>query len=291
MVQRSPTFLVAAPPADRVASILGRVLPEKLLHALVRGKNVALGLVVFHLMRRYPAFFKNALVNGVHEELKSHMSTEEVTRHFTPHYNPWDQRLCLSPAGDFFDSLREGTASVATGHIAGFTEDGILMQSGEHVAADVIVTATGLKLQSCFPMSTMRVTIDGQAYDPRSTMVYRGSMLSGVPNFAFISGYTNASWTLKADLTCLWVVRLLQTMERRGQRSVVPQRPRDVPEEDVLPLTSGYIQRAKDMMPKQGAHAPWRVNNNYLLDAWELGRDNFANPELVFSESVAASKL
>jgi len=218
------------------------------------------------------------------------MEPSEVRKHFSPRYNPWDQRVCLCPGGDIFRSMRSGKASIVTGNIDRLTSTGLRMQDGQEVEADLIVTATGFELQSQFPMSTMKVVVDGKPYNPPESMVYKGMMLSGVPNFVFCLGYTNASWTLKADLTCAWLVRLLRHMEKRGSKIVCPRGQSDVLVEDALPLTSSYVQRAKSVFPKQGNRTPWQVYNNYFLDSWNFQKP-LDDPELVFSGGAVASKL
>merc|ERR1712107_616812 len=195
---------------------------------------------------------KKFLVGEVQRNLKGHMNPEEVDKHFTPRYNPWDQRLCLSPAGDLFESLKSGSASVVTGDIEHFTPNGIKMRDGQELDADIIITATGFELQDTFPMSTMKVYIDGRPYCPPENFIYKGMTISSVPNFIFCIGYTNASWTLKADLTCDWFVRLLKHMDSTGASIVMPQTSPNFQAEEALPLTSSYVQRAKEAMPKQG---------------------------------------
>eukprot|EP00928_Gymnodinium_smaydae_P045774 TRINITY_DN30475_c0_g1_i1.p1 TRINITY_DN30475_c0_g1~~TRINITY_DN30475_c0_g1_i1.p1 ORF type:complete len:492 (+),score=65.40 TRINITY_DN30475_c0_g1_i1:78-1553(+) len=293
MVQRSPTYIVAQPPDDAMYRWLQKVASPSLLHQFVRGKNILLGNIFFKLSRRFPSFFKSLLLKGVQGELQGAMSPEDIDRHFTPRYNPWDQRLCLSPAGDFFDCFRKGKASVVTDQIETFTEKGLLLSSGQEVEADLVVTATGLKLQHNFPMSTMKITIDGREYVPPDTMVYKGVMLSGVPNFAFVVGYTNASWTLKADLACRYATNLLNHMHKHGHTSVWPTQGPDVQKapDDAWPLTSGYVQRAKDQMPKTGDKPSWAVTHDYLADWRMLTHGPIIDDALRFRGSRPRSSL
>jgi len=196
----------------------------------------------------------------------------DIATHLTPRYDPWDQRLCLVPDGDLFKVLRNGRASIATDEIARFTRDGLQLKSGEAIPADIVVTATGLKVQL---MGGARLTVDGALVDPGKRLLYKGAMLDGVPNLAFAIGYTNASWTLKCDLTSQFVRRLLDHMDRRKLDSVVPVAPSSIAgDEPILDLSSGYVQRAADLLPRQGSSAPWKVKQNYLRDllAFRTGR-------------------
>ena len=206
----------------------------------------------------------------------------DVATHFTPSYNPWDQRICLVPDADLFAAIREGRASVVTDHIDRFEADGIRLKSGELLPADIVVTATGLDMQL---MGGIPFTVDGQRVDPAKSLGYKAMMYSDIPNLASSFGYTNASWTLKSDLTCAYVCRLLNAMKKRGMRQVTPRIGGDVKQEDFLSFTSGYVQRAIDRFPKQGDKRPWRVHQNYALDLIDLkfgGIDEgmeFSNPE------------
>jgi cation diffusion facilitator CzcD-associated flavoprotein CzcO len=211
----------------------------------------------------------------VREALPGH----DVETHFTPRYNPWDQRLCLIPDEDLFASLREGTSSVVTGHIDRFVPEGIRLQSGEIIEADIIVTATGLELQV---MSGIPLTVDGKPVNVPQATTYKGMMLSDVPNLALSFGYTNASWTLKADLTCEYVCRLLNAMKKRGLRQVTPRLASPVEEVPFLDFTSGYVQRAMANFPKQGTRKPWRLNQNYTRDLMAL-RFGGIDQEMEFS--------
>jgi monooxygenase len=268
MLQRSPTYVVSLPSRDAIAEALKRFLPPLLAYRLVRMKNVLLGIVLYWLARRYPQQAQARLVQMVQQELGAGC---DVARHFTPHYKPWDQRLCLVPDGDLFQALRSGKASVATDQISTFTEHGIRLQSGQELPADIIVTATGLQLNV---LGDATLSIDGRPCDPAGTLVYKGMMFSGIPNLASTFGYTNASWTLKADLTARYVCRLINHMDRHGLKVATPARDAAVLPEPLLSFTSGYVLRAAHMLPSQGDRKPWRVYQNYVLDllALRLGR-------------------
>lgn len=261
MLQRSPTYIVSVPGEDRIAKLVRAVLPRRLAHRIARWKNVLLMMFFYQLSRRAPRLMKRLLRAGVVKNLPKGF---DVDTHFRPRYEPWDQRLCVVPDSDLFRAIGAGRASVVTDHIDTFTPDGIRLRSGRELPADVIVTATGLKLLSC---GGIRISVDGAAVDPGRTFAYKGVMLSNVPNLAFCVGYTNASWTLRADLSSSFVCRLLNHMDRHGYRQCVPRCDETALEErPLLGLTSGYIQRAVHLFPKQSRKAPWLLRQNYLLD-------------------------
>ncbi len=265
MLQRSPTYIVSRPAVDAIASRLRKRLPEKVAYGLTRWKNVAMALAFYQVCRKFPARAKKAMVGEVQKALGQ---TVDVATHFTPTYNPWDQRVCLVPDGDLFEPLRTGKAEVVTDQIETFTEKGILLRSGRTLEADLVVTATGLKLLF---IGGMKLTVDGREVEPSKAMNYKGAMLSDVPNLAVTFGYTNASWTLKCDLTCELVCRLLTLMDQKGYRICVPRlTDPEVQEEPLLDFSSGYVQRALSELPKQGSKAPWRVHQNYALDLMTL---------------------
>lgn len=260
MLQRSPTYVVSRPAEDKIANWLRRRLPARAAYALTRWKNVLLGMFFYNLARKRPEVFKRMVAKGVRRQL----GEEYALKHFTPSYNPWDQRLCLVPNSDLFRSIRGGRASVVTDHIERFTETGLQLKSGEHLDADIVVTATGLVLKL---MSGLQLVVDGAPVDLSKTMAYKGMMLSGVPNLAFAIGYTNASWTLKCDLTAEYVCRLLNHMGRHGYARCVPRvNDPDIKEEPILDFTSGYVQRALHSLPRQGSKTPWRLHQNYVKD-------------------------
>lgn len=246
MLQRSPTYIVARPSEDGIANWLRAKLPGKLAYRLTRLKNISLGQFFYRLARRKPEKTKERLIQMVRDELGEDY---DVATHFTPRYNPWDQRICLVPDADLFASIREGRASVVTDQIETFEEEGIRLKSGDLLPAEVIVTATGLDMQL---MSGIPFTVDGVRVDPAKSLGYKAMMYSDIPNLASSFGYTNASWTLKSDLTAAYVARLLNTMKKRGMRQATPRIAGDVEPEPFLDFTSGYVQRGMDKFPKQG---------------------------------------
>jgi cation diffusion facilitator CzcD-associated flavoprotein CzcO len=260
MLQRSTTYIVNIPRNDKIANWLREHLPSQVAYSATRWKNVALALTFYHIARRRPEFFKRLVMNGVRHQLGDKFDA----KHFTPPYNPWDQRLCLVPDADLFNSIREGKSSVVTDHIETFTETGLQLKSGEHIDADIIVTATGLNLRL---MSGLQLVVDNKPIDLSKTMAYKGMMYSDVPNLASAFGYTNASWTLKCDLTGEYICKLLNHMDEFGYSQAMPRRTDpSVVEEPVLDFTSGYVQRALPHLPRQGSKKPWRLNQNYALD-------------------------
>jgi monooxygenase len=278
MLQRSPTYVVSLPARDAFPNVLRRVLPEQAVYGITRWKNVLMGMWFFQLARRKPEWVKRALLRGVREQLGPDF---DVETHFTPRYNPWDQRVCLVPDADLFQVIKSGRASVVTDQIETFTERGLKLKSGAELEADIIVTATGLELES---LGGMQLQVDGQPVDVAKTLNYKGMMFSDVPNLASCFGYTNASWTLKCDLTCDYVCRLLDYMDAHGYAKATP-RNRDpaMPTQPSLDFSSGYVQRAKDRIPKQGTRAPWKLYQNYALDIMLLRFGNVADECMEFS--------
>jgi cation diffusion facilitator CzcD-associated flavoprotein CzcO len=278
LLQRSPTYVVARPAEDPLANRLRRRLPLGLAYAITRWKNVALGMFFYQLCKRRPERAKDMILTGVRTLLGPDY---DVGKHFTPRYNPWDQRLCLVPDADLFRAIRRRQVSVVTDEIEAFTETGIRLKSGTELEADLIVTATGLVLQL---LGGMTLSVDGKTVNPADTFAYKGMMYSDVPNFAVVSGYTNASWTLKADLVCQYVCRLLNYMQRKGLRQCTPRI--DDPTMGRLPwvdFSSGYIRRAIDKFPKQGTRRPWRLYQNYALDLVSLRYGSIRDKAMVFS--------
>ena len=266
MLQRSPTYVVSLPSEDRVANRLRRWLPASLAYSLIRWRNVLIGSFFYTQMRSRPAQAKARLIAMVRRQLGPAF---DVETHFTPNYNPWDQRLCLVPDSDLFRVLRSGRADIVTDHIEAFTETGIRLRSGHELQADIVVTATGLRLQM---LGGMQVSVDGVPVDLGRTTAYRGVMYSDVPNLAAAFGYTNASWTLKCDLTCEYVCRVLNLMRRRGYVSATPRlRPGDHGAHPLVDFSSGYIRRGIGVFPTQGTRRPWRLRQNYLLDRLDFG--------------------
>jgi monooxygenase len=289
MLQRSPTYIASLPAQDRIANWLRRHLPERAAYSIVRWKNVLIQTVFYQLSRRRPQAIKRFIRRGVERALPPGY---DVDKHFTPHYNPWDQRMCLVPDGDLFAAISAGDASVVTDRIATFTERGIELESGEELEADVIVTATGLNLLF---LGGMQLSVDGERVDIPRKMTYKGMMLSGVPNMAFTVGYTNASWTLKADLTSEYVCRLLGHMDAHGYARCVPEVDPSVTEQPLLDFTSGYVLRSLDHFPKQGSEAPWKLRQNYVFDIRTIRRGQIDDGAMRFSrgapEARSAQKL
>ena len=280
MLQRSPTYMVSRPSVDGLARRLSRFTPQRVAHAITRWKNLLLAMVVFRLCRRQPQRAKAGMIKLVSQQLAPGY---DVATHFTPRYNPWEQRLCLVPDGDLFQAMKAGRASVVTDTIESFTETGLKLTSGAALEADLVVTATGLNLQV---LGGLKVTVDGVPIDWAKTISYKGLMFDGVPNFASAFGYTNASWTLKSDLTCEYVCRLLNHMKAEGLRQCMPRNTDPtVTEQPWIDFSSGYVQRSLALLPKQGSRAPWKAYQNYARDIMALrwgrlddGAMGFSNP-------------
>jgi len=285
MLQRSPTYVVARPAEDALANWMRRHLPSKVAYGISRWRRILLGMFIYRMSRRDPEKLKRMLLGGVRQALGRDY---DIARHFTPRYQPWDQRLCLVPDGDLFEAIKSGRASVVTDHIETFTASGIALNSGEHLDADLVVTATGLNLQV---LGGLQLTVDGKPVDLAATLNYKGLMYSGVPNLASSFGYTNASWTLKCDLTCEYVCRLLNHMQRHGYAQCVP-RDADpgVEPEPWVDFSSGYIQRAMHLFPKQGSRAPWKLYQNYPRDILLLRYGRVDDGVLAFSRPTSAAR-
>ena len=264
MLQRSPSYVVSLPSQDPLPMLLGRWLPKAWAHTIARWKNIVQGMTYFQLARRQPAFLKKYLVGMVRQALGPGF---DVRTHFTPRYNPWTQRVCALPDGDLFKALKAGRASVVTDHITHFTPEGVALQSGQVLAADMVVVATGLQLNV---LGDVVFSVDGVPFEPGQAFSYKGCMLSGLPNVAATFGYSNASWTLKADLIAGFVCRLLKHMDQHAYSEVRPTPARPMKPQPFMDFSSGYVTRSTDQLPKQGDHGPWRVPQNYLLDLWGL---------------------
>ncbi|MCX7272957.1 MAG: NAD(P)/FAD-dependent oxidoreductase [Burkholderiales bacterium] len=284
MLQRSPTYVVSRPSVDRLANRLRRWLPLRLAYGLTRWKNVLLGQYFFGLCRRKPALARRGLLRMVRAELGPDY---DVATHFTPRYNPWEQRLCLVPDGDFFRAIRGGRATVVTDEIERFTATGIRLKSGRELPADLIVTATGLSLQL---LAGVAFEVDGRPVDPAASLSYKGMMYSDLPNLASSFGYTNASWTLKSDLTARYVCRLLNHLARTGARQCTPRLtdPAVTPEKWV-DFSSGYFQRSIDAFPRQGSRRPWKLHQNYALDIVSLKFGALDDGTMAFSAPPPAA--
>jgi cation diffusion facilitator CzcD-associated flavoprotein CzcO len=277
MLQRSPTYVISMPGEDGLANWLRRHLPDRVVYPLVRWKNVFLQGAFYRLSRKRPELVKRILRRGT---IKALPPGYDVDTHFKPRYNPWDQRVCLVPDADLFQVLCEGSAEIVTDRIATFTERGIELESGRELEADVVVTATGLNLLF---LGGMRISIDGTEPEMAKALTYKGMMLSDFPNFAYTLGYTNASWTLKADLTSEYVCRLLNHMDAGGHRVCIPRvDDPSVTEEPLLDFNSGYVLRSIDHLPKQGSKEPWKLRQNYPLDLRMLRRGPIEDGVLQF---------
>lgn len=264
MLQRSPTYIMSLPSVDKVAEFFKKILPEKAAYAVIRWKNVFLSIFLYNASKKYPKAIKNFILKGI----KKQLGDKYDLKHFDPKYNPWDQRLCLVPDGDLFKAIKKGKAEIVTDTINTFTEKGIMLNSGNELEADLIVTATGLKVQL---LGGMTIHINGQLGDTAKTHAYRGVMFSDVPNFAFTVGYTNASWTLKCDLSCQFVTKVLNYMEAHNYEVCVPRFDSNAFEtEPLLDFNAGYVLRALDVLPKQGSKHPWKVYQNYVKDVMAL---------------------
>ncbi len=290
MLQRSPTYIVSMPAKDPIAKWVRNVLPEGPAYAANRWKNVVLSMGFYAYCRKFPRHAKRVLVGRVSQQLRPKKGKAppaqvvDAKTHFTPSYNPWDQRLCLVPDADLFKVIRSGRAEVVTDHVEAFTEKGLRLKSGRELEADLVVTATGLKLKF---LGGATVEVDGRKIEPSDTMVYKGMMCSDVPNMAFALGYTNASWTLKCDLTSAYVCRLLRHMDEHGYASCCPRKGAGIEEEPLIDFSSGYVTRALKELPKQGSVAPWRLHQNYALDLLLLSRARVDDSSMEFSRARA----
>ena len=278
MLQRSPTYVVSAPQQDPLANFLKKYLPAKLSYFIVRWKNILRQQWYFRLCKKNPKRVKDFIINQVRKSLGNDY---DVDKHFTPNYNPWDQRMCLVPNGDLFKSIRKKQTSVVTDKIDKFTSTGIKLESGKTLPADIIVTATGLNLELC---SNINLKVDGKDINLPDTVTYKGMMFSGVPNLVSTFGYTNASWTLGADLTSEYVCRLLNYMKKSSIKKCCPEANSKIDNNnDWLNLTSGYIKRSKDIFPKQGKRSPWTNNQNFLKDIFQIRYGKINDGEIKFS--------
>jgi monooxygenase len=283
MLQRTPSYMLTVPKFDVVSAWMRKFMPEMLVYRLGRTRNIALASAIYRLSKGFPATMRKLL----QKQVKVQLGDKSDMAHFTPPYAPWDQRLCAVPSGDLFKALRKGKASVVTDHIDRFTDKGIKLKSGKELMADIIVTATGLNLQL---FGGMNVIVDGKAVDMTKTMNYKGMMFSDIPNFSNTMGYTNASWTLKADLIAEYVCRLLKHMDATDTRICVPRRnDPSVKETPFLDMTSGYFQRSADVLPKGGSKAPWRLFQNYTLDMNLFRRGAVDDGVMAFSKPFASA--
>ena len=283
MLQRSPTYIMTVPAIDPLSPKLRRFLPEMLVYRITRTRNVGLQRMLYQASRRAPKAVKRLLL----AQVKAQLGGKVDMKHFTPSYNPWDERLCVVPNGDLFKALKKGTASIVTDHIETFTAKGIKLKSGEELEADIIITATGLNVQL---LGGVQVEVDGERFKPKDHLTYKGVLVEGVPNAAIIIGYTNASWTLKADIASEYICRVLKHMDAKGYGAVVPKSDGDnaVESETVMGgLSSGYIQRAADNLPRQGSKRPWKVVHDYVRDVPVLRYSPIEDGALHFSAKTA----
>ena len=285
MLQRSPTYVVSRPEQDKIANFLRHYLPSDVAYGLARWKNILLGMYFYNLCKRHPQRAKALILKGVQTALGPDF---DVGAHFTPRYNPWEQRLCLVPNGDLFNAIKAGRASVVTDQIVALTERGILLRSGREIMTDLIVTATGLNLQV---LGGIELSVDGRKIDPAKTLSYKGMMYSGVPNLASAIGYTNASWTLKCDLTCDYVCRLLNFMDDNGFQQCTPlNNDPSIVEEPWVDFSSGYVRRSLDKFPKQGSKTPWKLHQNYALDLISLRFGSVQDSAMQYSTRPSATR-
>jgi cyclohexanone monooxygenase len=284
MLQRSPTYVVSRPSEYRFAQRFRRWLPQKAAYWATRWRVIVESMLLYRVARSKPELAKQKIVAMARHQLGRDF---DVGTHFTPSYQPWDQRICVVPDGDMFKAIRKGQASVVTDHIERFTDTGILLRSGQELAADVVVLATGLKVKI---LGGVSVTVDGRPFQASEAMSYKGMMLSELPNCVMTFGYTNASWTLKADLTAAYVCRLLRYMDRKGVAIAVPRRQPGVEPQPFLSFTSGYVQRAKGELPQQGSRRPWQVHQNYLQDMITIRYGRIADGVMHFAAAKADTK-
>lgn len=282
MLQRSPTYITSLPAEDKIAQVMRKVLPAKLAHRAVRRKNAIVTIGFYQFCRRFPKVATKLLLGRARRQLPEGVDMV----HFTPHYKPWDQRLCIVPDGDLFRAIRHGKASIVTDTIATFTPTGIDLDSGQHLDADLVVTATGLQVVA---FGQLEIEVDGQRVDPHEVYVYKGLMFSGVPNFAWCVGYTNASWTLRADLSSQYVCQFINHLDANRHAFGMPD-PKGAAGQarPILDLTSGYVTRVADLLPQQGKTSPWTIRQNWLLDSYDMKRTDL-DQDMVFTSRSKVS--
>jgi monooxygenase len=283
MLQRSPSYIGSLPLSDPFAAQANKWLPAKAAHAANRWKWIVFSTFQYQFSRKFPGQMRKTLLTMAKRRLPKDY---DVEKHFGPSYNPWDQRLCLAPNGDLFKTIRKGQADVVTDTIDRFTKTGIKLNSGQELEADIIITATGLNLQL---FGGAEIRRNGAPVELNDTMAFKGMMLSGMPNMAFTIGYTNASWTLKADLVSEFVCRVINYMDSNGYDTVVPQHPgNSVDERPLMDFTPGYVLRALDYLPKAGSVSPWRLKQNYFMDLQLIRRGKVDDEALSFAKKPAA---
>ncbi len=281
MVQRSPGYIFSLPQYDAISETLRKILPERTVYALGRARNLLFQMVTYNISR----LFLQAAGQFLLKHVQRRVGDQVDMTHFAPDYKPWDQRLCAAPDGDFFEAVRQGRITMVTDHIERFTRNGVQLQSGRHLEADTIITATGLRMQM---LGGLRLSLDGQSVDIAQKFMYKGAMLEDVPNFVTVFGYTNSSWTLKADLICEYACRVLRYMDENGNSICVPRNhDPDLRPEPFVNLTAGYVLRALDELPRQAQKEPWRVHQNYLLDLRLLRYKKLDDGVLVFTRPLS----
>ena len=260
MLQRSPSYIMNLPNKNGLFILMKQFLPLKSAYAITRRFNLTISILIYKFSKAFPRLMKKILMKAAATQAGPDC---DVGKHFNPHYNPWDQRLCIVPDGDLFKAIKSGKASIVTEHIDRFTENGILLKSGQELEADIIVLATGLKIKL---LGGATISLNGTPVDTNNSVVYKGMMISDVPNMAIAFGYTNASWTLKTDLTANYVCDLLNYMDKKGYEVVIPKKEENLETESFMNFDAGYIKRANHILPKQGTKKPWRVYQNYFKD-------------------------
>ncbi|MBC7917672.1 MAG: NAD(P)/FAD-dependent oxidoreductase [Rhodoferax sp.] len=280
MLQRSPSYIVSIPAKDIVSDWFRKLLPAQLAHQMAQWKSVFLQTAIYQFAQRCPGMARKVLTWGVARDLPKDYP---VDVHFNPKYNPWDQRLCMVPNGDLFNSIRSGKASIVTDHIKGFSGNSVQLASGAAMEADILISATGLKLKIC---GGIQLNVDGRMVNPADSYVYRGAMLSGVPNLAMCLGYTNASWTLRADLSSRFVCRLINHMAHHSYAKCVPSPDHNMAPKPLLEMSSGYVQRAAEVLPKQGSQSPWYLRQNYILDRLSMAFSRIDDRGMVFTKAA-----
>lgn len=278
MLQRSPTYIVPVPSKDKLAIRLRKFLPESFVYSIIRSRNIMLTMAFYNYCKRFPQKARDFIFNFNKKILPKDFDMS----HFTPKYNPWDERLCAVPGGDLYKAIHKGKADVVTDHIDKFVDNGILLKSGKTLEADIIITATGLKV---VVLGKINVTMDGQPFDVTDKMSYRGVMFEGIPNAAMVFGYTNSSWTLKADLIADYFCRVVNYMDDKGYDEVIPvNHDPGMAKRSFIDLTSGYISRVKDQLPKQGTKGAWKLHQNYFRDWLSLRASRITAKELQYGK-------
>ncbi len=285
MLQRSPTWIVARPSEDPFALLMRRMFPQKFAYFVTRWKNILMGMTIFQIARRQPEWLKSTFL----KEAREHLGPDRDLTDFTPNYNPWDQRVCLVPDADLFAAINDGKADVVTAKIEAIKTDGLALDNGAFLPADILVKATGLKLTVA---GEAEIAVDGERVDFSQRFNHKGVMFSHVPNFAITFGYTNASWTLKADLTSEYICRLINHMDRIGADSATPtpEAGQTLEAEPMLDFSSGYVQRALHYLPKQGSRAPWKLRQNYVMDLITLRHKSVDDGSLVFGKATSPQR-